>query len=33
MAHLDLNTNLADILSKYPQTAKVFRKFGILTSG
>lgn len=33
MDHLDINTNLAEILSKYPQTATTFRKFGIYTSG
>ena len=33
MDHLDLNTNLARILSKYPQTSNTFRKFGIPTSG
>jgi hypothetical protein len=33
MDHLDLKTNLAGILSKYPQTASTFRKFGIPTSG
>jgi len=33
MDNLDLTTNIADILCKYPQTAKTFRKFGILTSG
>ena len=33
MDYLDLSTNLSDILSKYPQTAKTFRKFGIQTSG
>lgn len=33
MDHLDLKTNLSVILSKYPQTAATFRKFGISTSG
>ena len=33
MDHLDLKTNLAEILSKYPQTAHTFRKFGISTNG
>ena len=33
MDHLDLKTNLAEILCKYPQTADTFRKFGISTTG
>jgi hypothetical protein len=33
MDHLDLDTNLAVILSKYPQAANTFRKFGISPSG
>jgi|GEM_PF-859553 hypothetical protein len=30
---INSGTNLAAILSKYPQTSDVFRKFGIPTSG
>jgi hypothetical protein len=33
MDHLNLNSNLSEILSKYPQTASMFRKFGIPTTG
>lgn len=33
MDNLDLSTNVGEILCKYPQTAKTFRKFGMLTSG
>lgn len=33
MDHLDSQSNLAAILSKYPQTAATLRKFGIPTSG
>ncbi|HWQ41333.1 MAG TPA: hypothetical protein VN456_04780 [Desulfosporosinus sp.] len=33
MDHLDLKSNVAGILSKYPQTAYTFQKFGISTSG
>jgi hypothetical protein len=33
MDHLDLQTNLAEILSKYPETSHTLRKFGILTTG
>lgn len=33
MDDLNLNSNLAAILSKYPETFHVFRKFGITTSG
>ncbi len=33
MDHIDLKSNLATILSKYPQTAATLKKFGIPTSG
>ncbi len=33
MDHIDLKSNLSEILSKYPQTALVFKKFGISISG
>ncbi len=33
MDHIDLQTNLAEILSNYPQTEPTLRKFGITCSG
>lgn len=33
MDHLTLKTNLADILTQYPQSAALFRKFGLPVSG
>jgi hypothetical protein len=33
MDNLDPKTNLAEILSLYPQTLNILRKFGIMTSG
>lgn len=33
MVNVDLNTNLAELLSLYPQTAAMLRKYGIPTAG
>ncbi|AFM39666.1 hypothetical protein Desaci_0604 [Desulfosporosinus acidiphilus SJ4] len=33
MDNLNLKTNISEILSLYPQTLTVFRKFGISVSG
>lgn len=33
MDHLDSESNLAEILSSYPQTLNILKKFGIMTSG